>query len=114
MTNRLWQILHRYMSPGRDFDARPGYLHLRSQLTSEQLMQSEMVLTLVRLRLVSRSVVFSEALVCSSESWRVLTSVVGRISLRDVRALSLSGSSGQFSVPAGCSLGYSTVFNIHD
>ena len=102
------------MRLGRDFDARPGYLDLRNQLTSEQLMQSEIILTLVRLLLVSRSVVFSEVLVRSSESTKlVLTSAVGRIFLRDVRALSLSGSSGQFSVPGNVPLGYSTVFNLH-
>ena len=99
-------ILHRYMRLGRDLDTRPRYLHLRYQLTSKQWMQSDMVLTSVNLLLVSCSVVFSEVLQCRSESWKVvLTFAEGRISLRDSRVLSLSGSSGHFSVPAGCPAG---------
>ena len=100
--DRLWLLLHRYMCLGRDFDAHPRYLHHRNQSTGEQLMESEMVLTLVRLLLVSCTV-FSELLLCRSESWKlVLMFAVGPISLRDSRALSLSGACSQCLVLSGC------------
>ena len=112
--DRLRHISHRYMRLGRNFDARPRYLHIRSQLKTEHLMESEMVLTLVRLLLVSCMVVFSEFLPCRSESWKLVwTFAVGPISLRDSRALSLSGSSGQFQCQQCAQLGYnSTVFQL--
>lgn len=84
--------LHRCHPLGRDLDSCPQHLHPLNKSIINQLMGNGMVLTLPP---VCCFVVFSNALICRSESWKGLLA----FDLRDSRALSLGFNT---LVPAGC------------